>query len=492
MERFTIVIPTLNRCETLAHTLETCIAQEDGNFEILVSNNHSTDATAEVLAAFRSRDPRLRVVQPPRQLGMADHWEFALSNVEGGFFMVLGSDDGLLPGAVATSRRYLAENPGAKALHCGLHAVYCYPGTYGAWSDRLILYFTRALDTRGVHERLKKAASAEEFNSVPFCYNFGWLSTTVTDELVKRTGRRISSPFPDSYLAVATACIIKDEELVPIPPVGVLGFSGKSTGCSFVKLDAPSEIQSAFHEGNTVALHPKTRYTPALDFHFGDVFLRVEELGLLPPGITINWEKRVARAYAEFGGVLGNEEERAAKLQLLHEQAQIHGCSHVLEAAARFPDVSAWLARLPYSLETEDPPPDLTLDTSPLKLRGIHDAVKLASGLVEATRKGASALPFAEATPVDLQNWAMAKLVQERRDLRTKWLATSQELGLQLTEHDAARVELEKERDKLQATRAKLEETKAKLSTAKQSLAKFKSTRTPSRGKSWLPKWLRP
>ncbi|QIF03681.1 glycosyltransferase family A protein [Roseimicrobium sp. ORNL1] len=491
MERFTIVIPTLNRCETLAHTLETCIAQEDENFEILVSDNLSTDATAEVLESFRSRDPRLRTVQPPQRQGMADHWEFALSKVERGFFMILGSDDGLLPGAVSTARRHLSESPGAKALHAGLQAMYFYPGAYSEWSDCLQLHLTRTPDTRGVRERLKKAAAADEHYALPFCYNFGWVRTSVLDDLVSRTGRRISSLFPDSYLAIATACLIKDEEMISIPPVGVLGFSGKSTGCSFAKRDASPDIQAAFNEGNTIALHPKIRYTEALDFHFGDAFLRAEELGLLPSGITIHWEKRVARACADFHKTPWQEDESAAKWRALHEQAALVGCSHVLEGAGApdFPDISTWISQLPYGLESDDPPFELSLDTAPLHLRGIHDAVKLASGLLEAGRKGAAPLIFAEASPADLQNWTMMNLVQERRETHEKWLAAGKELRRQLTQQEAARAELEAEREKLQVIKAKLAETKTKLNATKQALARFKSAPAPSRTKSWLPKW---
>lgn len=492
MERFTVVIPTLNRCETLAHTLETCVAQEDENFEILVSDNHSTDATAEVLESFRNRDPRVRTVQPLQRQGMADHWEFALSKVESGFFMILGSDDGLLPGAVSTARRHLADSPGAKALHTGLKALYFYPGAYGEWSDFLQLHLDRTPDTRSLHERLRKAAAAEEYYALPFCYNFGWVRTSVMDDLVSRTGRRISSLFPDSYLAIATACIIKDEEMISIPPVGVLGLSKKSTGCSFGKRDASPDIQTAFSEGSTITLHPKIRYTHALDFHLGDAFLRAEELGLLPPGIPIDWEKRVARAYAELCNTPCQEDERAATLQALHEQAALLGCSHVLEGVSAFPDVSAWISQLPYRLESDDPPFELSLDTVPLQLRGIHDAVKLASSLLEAGRKGTAPLTFAEASPADLQSWTMMKLVQERRETHEKWLAAGQELRLQLAHHAAARAELQTEREKLQVIKEKLAEAKTKLDTAKQALARAKSAATPSRTKSWLPKWLGP
>src|SRR4051812_19525924 len=95
MEKFTVIIPTLNRCETLAHTLETCVAQQDESFRILVSDNLSDDGTCAVVREFCRRDPRVELIQPPHRMGMSAHYEFALSYVQDGFLMLLGSDDGL-------------------------------------------------------------------------------------------------------------------------------------------------------------------------------------------------------------------------------------------------------------------------------------------------------------------------------------------------------------------------------------------------------------
>src|ERR1022692_87909 len=92
--RFSIVIPSRNRAHTLPATLRTCLAQEFADFEILVADNCSADATAEVVNTID--DKRIRYVRSSRPLSMCDSWEFAVSHALGEYVIVVGADDGLL------------------------------------------------------------------------------------------------------------------------------------------------------------------------------------------------------------------------------------------------------------------------------------------------------------------------------------------------------------------------------------------------------------
>jgi len=53
---FSIIIPTFNRCATLARTLESLIEvnKEEGNFEVLIVDNGSSDGTSAMVEGFRS------------------------------------------------------------------------------------------------------------------------------------------------------------------------------------------------------------------------------------------------------------------------------------------------------------------------------------------------------------------------------------------------------------------------------------------------------
>ena len=60
---FSIVIPTRNRAGLLPHALRSALAQTWQDYEILVSDNHSTDATPEVVGEVGA--DRVRYVRTP-------------------------------------------------------------------------------------------------------------------------------------------------------------------------------------------------------------------------------------------------------------------------------------------------------------------------------------------------------------------------------------------------------------------------------------------
>ncbi|MGZ8158598.1 MAG: glycosyltransferase family 2 protein, partial [Methylobacter sp.] len=66
MEKYTVIIPTRDRAETLEATLRTCLRQTYENFEIIVSDNCSGDNTKEIVDGLH--DPRIRYINPGRRL----------------------------------------------------------------------------------------------------------------------------------------------------------------------------------------------------------------------------------------------------------------------------------------------------------------------------------------------------------------------------------------------------------------------------------------
>jgi glycosyltransferase involved in cell wall biosynthesis len=93
--RLTIAIPTYNRAELLRQTLEGVTHQDlaAAEFEILVIDNNSTDATRAVVAAFADRSPAPRYVLETRQ-GLNHGRNRALAEAVGE--VILFADDDIL------------------------------------------------------------------------------------------------------------------------------------------------------------------------------------------------------------------------------------------------------------------------------------------------------------------------------------------------------------------------------------------------------------
>ena len=78
MPRFSLVIPTLQRSDTLRHSLATLVNQVYDDFEIVVQNNGRDGATEAVIDSFDNG--RIRHFWSDSVLPMAENWELALSN----------------------------------------------------------------------------------------------------------------------------------------------------------------------------------------------------------------------------------------------------------------------------------------------------------------------------------------------------------------------------------------------------------------------------
>lgn len=91
----TIGIPVFNGEKHLTHALDSALSQDYPNLEILISDNASTDGTAQICKEYRRRDPRIRYHRNATNLGASGNFHKVLKRATGEYFTWLACDDSL-------------------------------------------------------------------------------------------------------------------------------------------------------------------------------------------------------------------------------------------------------------------------------------------------------------------------------------------------------------------------------------------------------------
>jgi glycosyltransferase involved in cell wall biosynthesis len=111
-----VAISTWNRAHLVDRAIRSALAQTFGNFELLVVDDGSTDATPEVLAGVD--DGRLRRVRHERNYGISRTRNTALGLARGEWLAFLDDDNEWAPDYLERQLAFAASRPGAGVVYC--------------------------------------------------------------------------------------------------------------------------------------------------------------------------------------------------------------------------------------------------------------------------------------------------------------------------------------------------------------------------------------
>lgn len=286
--RFSVVVPTRERAATLRYTLQTCLDQAFDDYEVIVSDNHSSPATKAVVDELAS--PKVRYVRTAEPVAMSANWEFALSHARGEYVTVLGDDDGLLPHALTHLDGLIREHA-PRAVRWDT-AFYTWPSVIIAGhGDYLRVPLGRALAWRDGAELVRAVADGREsYEELPMVYNSA-VRRDVLDEIRARAGAVFAHAIPDVYSGFATAC--GGRFLATTLPMGVRGVSGASNGVATLHAPGRTNVEREFNALNAKAgfrTDPTIPDLHALPAYAADAFLTARRL--LFPGAPVALDRR--------------------------------------------------------------------------------------------------------------------------------------------------------------------------------------------------------
>jgi glycosyltransferase involved in cell wall biosynthesis len=93
MTRVTVGVPVYNAASLLEKALQNLADQTHPDFQIVVLDNASTDATGEIAARFAARDARFRYVRQPQNKGALQNFVDVLAMADTPYFLWRAYDD---------------------------------------------------------------------------------------------------------------------------------------------------------------------------------------------------------------------------------------------------------------------------------------------------------------------------------------------------------------------------------------------------------------
>lgn len=116
MPRISILLPVYNGMPYISEAVESVLAQDEQDWEFLISDDGSTDGARDYLNTLR--DPRIRLFYQENNLGIFGNLNFLLAQTTAPIAKILCQDDKLLPNALVRIAAFMEERPWCAVSRC--------------------------------------------------------------------------------------------------------------------------------------------------------------------------------------------------------------------------------------------------------------------------------------------------------------------------------------------------------------------------------------
>jgi glycosyltransferase involved in cell wall biosynthesis len=119
--RVSVVVKSYNHAPYIAQTIQSVLDQSFQDFELLITDDGSTDGTAAVAASFS--DPRIDLKVLPGNEGISAAMNATIARASGEYIAILNSDDYAMPGRLERQVAFLEEHGDVDALFGLPHTI---------------------------------------------------------------------------------------------------------------------------------------------------------------------------------------------------------------------------------------------------------------------------------------------------------------------------------------------------------------------------------
>lgn len=119
-----IGMPVYNGEKLICEALDSLLAQDFKNFELIISDNASTDRTAEICKMYIAHDSRIRYYRNERNMGFLVNFNMVMLLAQGKYFMWAADDDSFEPSYISCMVDALDNNSDAVLSFCRFDNLY--------------------------------------------------------------------------------------------------------------------------------------------------------------------------------------------------------------------------------------------------------------------------------------------------------------------------------------------------------------------------------
>lgn len=117
-----VIIPCFNAEQTLARTLDSCIAQPEAA-QILVIDDGSRDASPDIATQYAQQYPQIELLRMPQNGGAARARNWGAMHALHPLLAFIDADDEYMPHALAAAAAFLHDHPAQPSIR--LDVEYC-------------------------------------------------------------------------------------------------------------------------------------------------------------------------------------------------------------------------------------------------------------------------------------------------------------------------------------------------------------------------------
>jgi glycosyltransferase involved in cell wall biosynthesis len=120
-----VITPAYNAENFIAQTIESILAQNHRNLELLIVDDGSTDATFAICQRYAARERRVKLLRHPdgKNKGPSRSREYALKHSKGEYIAFCDADDTMRPDKIETQLAAFDKHPEVILVHTGVEVT---------------------------------------------------------------------------------------------------------------------------------------------------------------------------------------------------------------------------------------------------------------------------------------------------------------------------------------------------------------------------------